>query len=103
MNAEVNYPLLISLIRQARDLTQEQLARELGVTFGTVNGWENGKHQPSPLAARAILDLAKEAGIGAAESSGASPRTARSPANPRGSDSNSGTRKGKPPTKGKVR
>ena len=63
MNPAFDYPSLVREIRHVRDLTQEQLAHELGVTFGTVNGWENGKHQPSPLAARELLRLAREAGL----------------------------------------
>jgi putative transcriptional regulator len=63
MGPAFDYPSLVREIRQVRDLTQEQLAHELGVTFGTVNGWENGKHQPSPLAARELLRLAREAGV----------------------------------------
>lgn len=63
MNPAFDYPSLVRAIRHVRELTQEQLAHELGVTFGTVNGWENGKHQPSPLAARELLRLAREAGL----------------------------------------
>jgi putative transcriptional regulator len=41
------------MIRQLRTdlgLTQEQFAAKLGVTFSTVNRWENDKSKPSPLA-----------------------------------------------------
>ena len=58
-----DFPLLIKQIRDATGFTQEQLARELGVTFGTVNGWENGKHAPSPLAAKQIVLTATEQGV----------------------------------------
>ena len=30
--------------------SQEQLARELGVSFATINRWENGKSEPRQLA-----------------------------------------------------
>ena len=36
--------------RLKHGLTQEQLARRLGVTVGTVNRWESGATEPSPLA-----------------------------------------------------
>lgn len=65
MATDIDFPTLVVRIRETRGLTQEQLARELGVTFGTVNGWENGKHQPSPLAARELLRIASESGIDA--------------------------------------
>ncbi|TQE99929.1 MAG: helix-turn-helix transcriptional regulator [Spiribacter salinus] len=38
-------------------LTQEKLAAKLGVTFASVNRWENGKAKPSPLALKQIADL----------------------------------------------
>ncbi len=63
MNATVDFSLLVRKIREARGLTQEQLARELEVTFGTVNGWENGKHQPIQALASRLLRMASEAGI----------------------------------------
>lgn len=52
---------LVRRIREMRGLTQEGLARELGVSFATVNGWENGRHRPIPLLARRLAELAGEA------------------------------------------
>jgi len=46
-------PQLASKIRQCRGrkgLTQEQLARNIGVSLNTVQRWESGKTTPSPLA-----------------------------------------------------
>ena len=63
MTAPLDYALLIKQIRSTTGFTQEQLASELGVTFGTVNGWENGKHIPSPLAAKQIVRTATELGV----------------------------------------
>jgi transcriptional regulator with XRE-family HTH domain len=59
-------PTLIRGIRAARGLTQEALARELRVTFSTVNGWENGRHRPIPALARRLVDLAADAGLAVA-------------------------------------
>jgi transcriptional regulator with XRE-family HTH domain len=61
---EVDIPSLVKAIRQARDLTQEQLARELGVTFSTVNAWENGRHRPIPVLLAALERLAAARGSG---------------------------------------
>jgi DNA-binding XRE family transcriptional regulator len=47
----------IAELRKRLDMTQEQFARELGVTVGTVNRWENGHFRPSPLAEREIRKL----------------------------------------------
>ncbi|MBN2565593.1 MAG: helix-turn-helix transcriptional regulator [Candidatus Eisenbacteria bacterium] len=38
-------------------LTQEQFAREVGVTFSTVNQWENGRRRPQPYLLRRLLDI----------------------------------------------
>ena len=49
---------LIALLKEVRKqlaLSQEDLARKLGVSFATVNRWENGKSKPSKLA-RAQFD-----------------------------------------------
>ena len=49
----------IRVLRQALGLTQEQLAARLGVSFPTVNRWENNHAKPSPLAMEKIEALAK--------------------------------------------
>lgn len=41
---------LVREMRQLMGLTQEQFAAALGVTYTTVNRWENAHMQPSPLA-----------------------------------------------------
>lgn len=48
----------IKTLRTKLGMTQEQLARELGVSFKTVNRWENGKSNPSAMARRLINELA---------------------------------------------
>jgi transcriptional regulator with XRE-family HTH domain len=50
-----NLPERVKEIRRQLALSQEDLARELGVSFATVNRWENGKSRPSRLA-RTQLD-----------------------------------------------
>ena len=74
-----DYSSRVKSIRERLDLTQVQLAERIGVSFATVNRWENGQTKPARLAWRQILDL--EAGLGqagaapelAAESTGAPP------------------------------
>ncbi|MFO7898172.1 MAG: helix-turn-helix domain-containing protein [Planctomycetota bacterium] len=44
-------------LRKQLDLTQEQFAHEIGVTFATVNRWENNKSKPSRLALKALSEL----------------------------------------------
>ena len=50
-------------IRTNLDLTQEQLAERLGVSFATVNRWEGGSNMPQKAALEAIAALAQEAGV----------------------------------------
>ena len=47
-------------IRQLHGWSQEDFARELGVSFATVNRWENGKTKPSRLAQDRIKQIAKK-------------------------------------------
>lgn len=44
------YSALMKLIRDQLDISQEDLARELGVSLASVNRWENGQTKPSKLA-----------------------------------------------------
>jgi len=48
-------PALVKEVRRQLSLSQEDLARELGISFATVNRWENGQVKPSKLA-KAQLD-----------------------------------------------
>ena len=50
-----DYPSLVKEVRRQLAISQEDLARELGVSYATVNRWENGQAKPSKLA-RAQLD-----------------------------------------------
>lgn len=61
--AEMGFPKLVKSIRQARGQTQEELARELDVTVGTMNGWENGKHRPVRAQRRKLIAIAEHIGI----------------------------------------
>lgn len=62
MDTEVdkqNYSTFVRSLRHALGLTQEQFAAKLGVTFPTVNRWENSKTVPSPLALQKLQKLQK--------------------------------------------
>jgi putative transcriptional regulator len=51
-----DYPAMVKEVRRQLALSQEDLARELGVSYATVNRWENEQSKPSKLA-RAQLDM----------------------------------------------
>jgi len=67
-NQADHLPATLRAIRAKLDLTQEQLAERLGVSFATVNRWEGGGNKPQRAAQEAILALAREAGIEEADS-----------------------------------
>ena len=60
-------PPTLQAIRARLDLTQEQLAERLGVSFATVNRWEGGVTTPQRAARTAIAALASEVGIDSTE------------------------------------
>ena len=68
MTSQIDIPSLLRAIRAALNLSQEQLADRLGVSFASVNRWEGGGNRPQRAAHETILALAKEAGIDPAES-----------------------------------
>jgi putative transcriptional regulator len=55
-------PRLIRELRERTGLTQEKFAAKLGVTFPTINRWENGRANPSPLALKQIEELLRSMG-----------------------------------------
>jgi len=58
---------LVRELRKRTGLTQEKFAAKLGVTFPTINRWENGRAKPSPLATQKINGLILEMGLNGAE------------------------------------
>ncbi len=64
-------PAILRALRASLDITQEQLADRLGVSFASINRWEGGVTKPQKAAQEAIAALAAAAGIGAMESAAA--------------------------------
>lgn len=55
-----NFGAQVKELRERLHLTQEAMAETLGVSFATVNRWENGWTAPSRLALRQIDLLCKQ-------------------------------------------
>ena len=53
----------VKYVRTELKLSQADLARELGVSFATINRWENGSYNPSRLAKKVFDDFCKENNI----------------------------------------
>jgi transcriptional regulator with XRE-family HTH domain len=62
LNAQANIPRFVRELRKRTGLTQEKFAAKLGVTFPTINRWENGRTKPSPLAMQKIEELSRKMG-----------------------------------------
>ena len=56
----MNYPKLIKDYRKRENLTQEELAFKLGVSFASVNRWENGRYEPTLKIKRLLQSLIKQ-------------------------------------------
>lgn len=49
--------ITIREIRNQLQMTQKHMAKELDISFCTINRWENGRTKPSRLAQKALIDL----------------------------------------------
>lgn len=58
----MNYSGDLKKLREKMLLTQSEFGKLLGVSFETVNRWENGKHVPTMRAKRKINKLAEKFG-----------------------------------------
>ncbi len=57
---KIDYPATIIKIRAKLNLSQMKMADMLGVSFASVNRWENGKYEPTRLVKEKIRLLCEE-------------------------------------------
>lgn len=62
MKSQTDISRLVRKLRERTGLTQEKFAARLGVTYPTINRWENGRARPSPLALKQVQDLLRDMG-----------------------------------------
>ena len=62
MDEQYSMARLVRELRGLTGLTQEKFAAKLGVTFPTINRWENDRAKPSPLALEKIESLLRSLG-----------------------------------------
>ena len=55
-----SFSALVKEMRRQLALSQEDLARQLGVSYATVNRWENGLSKPSKLAKAQLETFCKK-------------------------------------------
>lgn len=56
----INYSKIVKELRDKMILTQSEMADKLGVSFASINRWENGTHCPTTSAKRKIIELCKK-------------------------------------------
>lgn len=61
--AKIDYADSILKLRAKLNLSQEELAKLLGVSFMSVNRWENDKYAPTKLVKVKLLQLFEENNI----------------------------------------
>ena len=54
---------IVNEIRKQLGITQEQLARELNISFSTINRWENSHTVPSRLAKMRLVEFCEKNSI----------------------------------------
>jgi DNA-binding XRE family transcriptional regulator len=59
----MSYADTIKALREKLLLTQMELAAKLGVSYASVNRWENGKCEPTMKIKRKIRAMAQKTGI----------------------------------------
>ena len=59
----MKYKDIIISLRNQLIITQEELAKMLGVSYVSVNRWENGRHEPTIKVKRKIVELCKNNNI----------------------------------------
>ncbi|NQS98481.1 MAG: helix-turn-helix transcriptional regulator [candidate division Zixibacteria bacterium] len=62
MNHGIDIPRLVRELRRRTGLSQVKFAAKLGVSFPTINRWENGHARPSSLAMLRIEELVRSMG-----------------------------------------
>jgi len=58
-----DYPKLVKQLREKLIISQYELAKLLGVSFATINRWENGHNEPTIKVKRKLFELCKENGV----------------------------------------
>ena len=60
---DINYSKAILELRSKLNISQHELANLLGVSFQSVNRWENGKFEPTIKMKKKLYNLFKKAGL----------------------------------------
>lgn len=59
----MNWTGIIKAIRSKLFITQTELAEMIGVSFASVNRWEQGHHEPTMKAKRKLAEICRQNNI----------------------------------------
>ena len=59
----MDYPKILKEYREKMFMSQEDLAQKLGISYVTVNRWENGKFEPTIKLKKKLYNMFKKAGL----------------------------------------
>ena len=59
----MDYPKLLKAYREKMFMSQEDLAQKLGISYVTVNRWENGKFEPTIKMKKKLYRMFERAGL----------------------------------------
>lgn len=59
----MDFPAIVKMAREKKNMSQEDLARALNVSFATINRWENGKTHPNKMAKQVFIAFCEQNGI----------------------------------------
>ncbi len=59
----MDFPAKVKMVRKKMNMSQEDLARALNVSFATINRWENGKTRPNKLTMQVFISFCEQNGI----------------------------------------
>lgn len=59
----MDFSATVKMVREKMNISQEDLARALNVSFATINRWENGKTHPNKLAKQVFISFCEQNGI----------------------------------------
>ena len=58
-----DWPLLVKDVRKSLLLSQEEMAKKLGIAFCSINRYENGRYEPTYKVQRKLKKLAISNGL----------------------------------------
>ncbi len=59
----IDYQKAVKDLRDKLIMTQAEFAKMLGVSFTSINRWENGQNRPTTTVRKQIVELCKEKNI----------------------------------------